>query len=78
MSEVSLEKRWGEIATELQDSISGELIKALECSKNTGYGFIVIKKDRSGGYRVGHKLWPEIVDSLKAMGAIGGFSSQKK
>lgn len=69
-----LEKKWGQTITLNERQIRVELLKAIQSSFETNYGFVLVKKDRSGGYHITHQQWPEVIEALKKIGAIGGYT----
>ena len=68
-----VEKRWGKAANQIHAGCRDQILKAVMSAFETNYGFIIIKKDRSGGYRVRQEQWPEVLEALKIMGAIPGY-----
>lgn len=62
-----------------RDAIEKAIKEALQNSRLTGYGFVVIKRESRGGkFNIKSALWPELDKALRDLGvkgALGGHSN---
>lgn len=68
---MDIRDKWQQTIDDRRDKIDLEMARALESSQSVVYGFVMIKKDRRGGYFIKNLRWNEILDVIKVMGGVG-------